>query len=80
MASKFNMNSQQFLRSSSLYRSWNYDWKPLLAEKPWKIVVLSRVGETRFEESDHFCGVPKEHYGIEYRYSRIADILQLVEY
>ena len=58
-----------------------YDRKPLLAEKPWKMAVLSRVGKTRFrcEELDLTIPFPKEHHGIEYRHSRIADIiLQIV--
>ena len=35
-----------------VYKSWNYDQRPSLAENPWKIVILSQVHETRFEESD----------------------------
>ena len=38
-----------------------------------KIVVLSRVREIRFED----VPVPKEHHDVEYRYSRVADILQI---
>ena len=42
-----------------------------------KIVVLSRVRETRrgFKESDR--PRPKEHHDVEYRHSRVADILQI---
>ena len=41
-----------------------------------KIVVLSRVRETHFEESQ-IVPVPKEHHDVEYRHSRVADILQI---
>ena len=46
----------------------------MLAGKPWKIVILSGVGETRFKESvDLTVPVPKEHHSVEDRYSRVAD-------
>ena len=52
----------------------SYDRKPLLAEMPGKIVILSEVGETRFKESiDLTVPIPKEHHSVEDRYSRVAD-------
>ena len=56
-----------------VYKSWNYDRRPSLAENLWKIVVFSRVRESRFEKSDR--SRPKEHHDVEYRYSRVADII-----
>ena len=40
-----------------------------------KIVVLSWVRETCFEESDSLR--PKEYHDVEYRHSHVADILQI---
>ena len=57
-----------------VHRSWNYDRRPSLAEKPWKNcrIVTTRVSEIRASKS-LTVPVPKEHHGIEYRYSRVAD-------
>ena len=38
-------------------------------------IVLSQVRETRLEDRVLTISIPKEHHDVEYRHSRVADII-----